>query len=198
MAKTKFPRGLVILLLSLILLFILGVGSLYAYFFRVFDAISFEEWEQSTEYTPYILHPLPEKTCLKMGPTVDSEGGRILLMYSDPDYWDAPYITYQLFESNQPIIVGEDILPHHSLEKEGVISEKATLLVNGQMVSAEIITSHNYMQYKVATFEFDGTHFAFSWQNIDDESAYHVLANNFTPLDRALITQQNSCPEEGK
>ena len=198
MTKPRFPHRLAILLVSLILLFILGVGSLYAYFFRVFDSISFEEWAQSTEYTPYILHPLPEKTCLKMGPIMDSEEGRILLMYSDPDYWDVPYITYQLFESDQPIMVGKDILPYHSLEKEGVISEKSTLLVNGQMVSAEIITSHNFTQYKVATFEFGGTHFAFSWQNTDDESAYHVLANSLTPLDLTLIPQQRNCPEKDK
>ena len=161
---------------------------------RNFTQISFRKWSQNESFVPFILSPLPLQTCLKMGPLSDSASDMIQLHYTESDLTKASLITFELYESSSPLAVGKDILPMHNLDKHSVQTENKLLMVGKQEIVTEIRVNEQFTQNKVAIFELDGTHIAFSWENVADEIAYKILENNLSPLDLAITPQQGDCP----
>lgn len=145
-----------------------------------FTPITMEEWMQKNLFTPVILLPEPDKTKLLMGPTLAESAGRVELYYTEEFVPNATPVAYTLYESNRPLIIGTDILPHWEATNRDVKTERISLVLLGDLRAVELRQNKKHPGAGVAIFELGGTWVVCHWQNVTQDIALRVLTESIT------------------
>lgn len=144
-----------------------------------FTHITLEEWDDLDLFTPLILEPPPSRTERRMGPYLGAD--RVELHYTEEFVAnDATPSAYTLYESNQPILVGQEILSPYDARKDSVTIERVKLVLLGQARSVEIRRNKHYANSGIAMFEIDGTYIVYHWQNVAENRAANQLTESLT------------------
>lgn len=158
--------------------FIVSIASIRS---PSFTHITLSQWYDLDLFTPFILEPPPGKTELRMGPYLGAD--RVELYYTEefvPGGRDAVPSSYTLYESNKPMLVGEEILSPYDARKDSVTIERVKLVLFGHVRSVEIRRNKHYANSGIAMFEINGTYIVYHWQNVTENRARHQLTESLT------------------
>jgi hypothetical protein len=172
-----------LLLFSVTVLIICGafITSIASMTSPSFTHITLEEWYDLDLFTPLILEPPPGRTELRMGPYLAEGADRVELHYTEefvPN--DATSSAYTLYESNKPILVGQEILSPYDARKDSVTIERVELVLFGRTRSVEIRRNKHYANSGIAIFEIEGTYIVYHWQNVTENRARNQLTESLT------------------
>ncbi|NOK60694.1 MAG: hypothetical protein GFH27_549297n295 [Chloroflexi bacterium AL-W] len=155
--------------------------------------LTLTEWTNNGSFTPVILWPEPDNSTIWFAPQyTNDDNPYVEFYYSEPFIMEGvePFM-YVLYQGDSTLPVGERFLTDYEAGRSDVTITKDQMTINGERVPLEIRTSTRHRDSGVAVFEVSGTHIAYNWRHMDQDSALETFSEHMVlvgPEDTDIIT----------